>query len=216
MSADEQLGAHVSVTSLSTARRVKRRFDAVLTIEDPGLKHGLRFHRRPRPDQLILMFEDIDTDRRPDFACASSEQVVAGIDFGRDALSSGKKLLIHCRAGVSRSTSMYLGVMSAHLGDGAEDECVRALMAGRPESVPNLHVLRLADEILGRSGRLYDAVMRFEAGNGRYAFHRDQRAETLRRSPALYAKGLPEGVSGIHLLMSETAPDASLDPLKAR
>ena len=36
------------------------------------------------------------------------------------------------------------------------------LLRMRPEAVPNLHIIRLADEILGRAGRLLGAVLEYE------------------------------------------------------
>lgn len=195
----------IRVTSLTAARRLKRHFDAVITIEDPGFRNGLRFHRKPHPDQIVLMFEDIDRDLRPRFACASPEQVAAGIEFGRDALDAGKSLLVHCRAGVSRSTAMFLAALSAHLGDGSEEACIRKLTEVRKEAVPNILVLRSADEYLGRGGRLFDAWMRYEHGKPRYAHYRSLMEETLEKSPGLYAKGLPEGMSGIQVMKASSS-----------
>lgn len=190
--------SRIRVASLSMARRLKRKFGTVITIEDPGLRNGLRFHRRPHPDQIVLTFEDIDSDLRPEFACASPEQVAAGIDFGRGALASRNSLLIHCRAGVSRSTAMFLGALSADLGEGSEEDCVKALLADRSVAVPNLRVLRLADSYLQRGGRLFDAWMRHEHGKGFYADYRRLMVETLKKAPQLYARGLPNGVTGIY------------------
>jgi hypothetical protein len=108
-------------------------------------------------------------------------------------------------------------VLAAHLGDGSEDEAVRQLFTIRPESVPNLHVLWLADEILGRDGRLFDALVRFESSNAEYFdYHRNRRAETLKISPGLYARGLPEGVTGIHRFVREQAMVTSPVGLTAR
>ena len=50
----------VAVRSLAQAKRVKRNYDAIITIEDPSFRKGLRFHNAPHPDQLVMWFEDVD------------------------------------------------------------------------------------------------------------------------------------------------------------
>jgi len=54
----------VVVGSLSQARKHKRRFDAVITLEDPACRpaNRLRFTRRPSLPHLVLAFEDVDDD----------------------------------------------------------------------------------------------------------------------------------------------------------
>lgn len=52
----------IEITGASRARRIKRRFEAVITIEDPALPAArrVRFHRLPHPAHLALAFEDLD------------------------------------------------------------------------------------------------------------------------------------------------------------
>ncbi len=67
-------------------------------------------------------------------------------------------MLIHCYAGVSRSTaSAFIAVcqLSPHRD---EDEIARTLRAASPTATPNLRFVALADERLGRKGRMVRAI----------------------------------------------------------
>jgi predicted protein tyrosine phosphatase len=67
-------------------------------------------------------------------------------------------MLIHCFAGVSRSTaSAYIAVcqLSPHRD---EREIALALRAASPTASPNLRFVALADERLGRQGRMVAAI----------------------------------------------------------
>jgi predicted protein tyrosine phosphatase len=67
-------------------------------------------------------------------------------------------MLIHCFAGVSRSTaSAYIAVcqLSPHRD---EHEIAQKLRAASPTATPNLRFVALADERLGRGGRMVKAI----------------------------------------------------------
>jgi predicted protein tyrosine phosphatase len=67
-------------------------------------------------------------------------------------------MLIHCYAGVSRSTaSAYIAVcqLSPHRD---EHEIAQTLRAASPTATPNLRFVALADERLGRNGRMVSAI----------------------------------------------------------
>lgn len=140
----------LTVTDLLGARKLKRRFDAVLTMQDPKLKRGelLRFTRRPAPPHLRLRFDDIEVD------CASAPQeahVAEALGFAR--LQSGT-LLVHCHAGISRSGAMAYALLAEALGPGREAQALEQLLAQRPIIVPNGRLVRLADKVMQRDGAL--------------------------------------------------------------
>jgi hypothetical protein len=67
-----------------------------------------------------------------------------------------RPLLVHCVAGISRSTAAALIAMAAH-GPGREMESAHALREVAPHAHPNRRLIQLADEILGSRGRLVSA-----------------------------------------------------------
>ena len=89
---------------------------------------------------------------------APSQTHVSGvIDFLND-WRSDDPLLIHCWAGVSRSTAAAF-VTACALNEGrAEDEIAATIRAASPTATPNPRFVAIADERLGRSGRMIDAI----------------------------------------------------------
>ena len=178
----------IAITSLPRALRLKRRHDALITIEDPGARKTLRFHRTPHPDQLVLKFEDVDA-HDDGIAGPHEHHVEAAIRFARE--HAGGSLLVHCHAGVCRSTAVGLAVMADRLGPGGEEEAVRRLRLSNPDAVPNLLVLRMADGFLERGGNLFDAWMAVERGCTRLAAYRDKKARLVRDARHMFA-GRPD------------------------
>jgi predicted protein tyrosine phosphatase len=169
----------IEITGASRARRIKRRgFSAMITIEDPALpaRKRVRFHREPRPHHLVLAFEDLDTPTDA-IITASREQIAAAIEFGR-AHRTGA-MLIHCHAGIARSTAVALAIIADRLGPGQEEIALAELLKLQQWAVPNLHVVRLADSILGREGRLLQIVTDWDAGISWNQHRRQENKEAI-------------------------------------
>jgi predicted protein tyrosine phosphatase len=73
-------------------------------------------------------------------------------------------MLIHCFAGVSRSTAAAYIAACALAPERDELEIARALRAASPTASPNAHLVALADDALGRGGRMKKAIA--EIGRG--------------------------------------------------
>jgi predicted protein tyrosine phosphatase len=67
-------------------------------------------------------------------------------------------LLIHCWAGISRSTAAALITLCALNPDADELRLAQALRDASPTASPNRRLVQLADEVLQRSGRMIEAV----------------------------------------------------------
>jgi predicted protein tyrosine phosphatase len=67
-------------------------------------------------------------------------------------------LVIHCWAGVSRSTAAAYTVACALNPDRDEMEAALALRAASRTATPNLRIVALADQRLGRGGRMVAAI----------------------------------------------------------
>lgn len=172
----------VAVASFAQANRQKRRWDAVLTCEDPRERNKLRLADKP---QLVLAFEDCD-DVSLGYAVATPAQVEEALTFMR-AHREGS-LLVHCMHGVGRSAALVLMDLADRLGPGEEAKAVSQLLALRPESTPNLVVMAHADALLGRNGDLMQALLASEAANFNKGLARKARAQFARDNPELYSR----------------------------
>jgi predicted protein tyrosine phosphatase len=105
---------------------------------------------------LRLTFHDIIAEMEG-FQAPTREHVEKIVAFVEDWDRSGK-LLIHCWAGISRSTASAFTAMC--LLNPKEDERVLAceLRSRSPFASPNLLMVSFADDILGRGGRMVEAM----------------------------------------------------------
>jgi predicted protein tyrosine phosphatase len=110
---------------------------------DPHFRATLRFHDAIEPDPRVLLPQKGDVE--------------AILSFGRDA-GEAARLLIHCHAGISRSTAATLMILAqAHPHEG-EDAIAERLIEIRPQAWPNSRMIGFADELLDRGGRLLAAA----------------------------------------------------------
>ncbi len=176
----------LAVGSLSQAQQHKRRYGAVLTLEDPSCRRNqrLRFHR-PGPAHLALAFEDADAALHR-VRVASPAQVAQALEFARTY--AGCSLLVHCLHGVGRSAAVALAVLADRLGPGRESEAVAQLHALRPEAVPNLVVVGQADRELQRGGALCAALNAWEADRPAKLALRARRLQFMLDNLHLYSK----------------------------
>ena len=79
------------------------------------------------------------------------------LDFAA-AWDQAEPLLIHCYAGVSRSTAAAFIAACALGPTRDEGEIARALRAASPTATPNARLIALADTALDRGGRMIDAI----------------------------------------------------------
>lgn len=92
---------------------------------------------------------------------AMVEEVLA---FGRD-WDAAAPMLIHCWAGISRSTASAFAIACARDPRADELEIALNMRRASPSAFPNRRIVALADDILGRQGRMIDAVEAM-GGNG--------------------------------------------------
>lgn len=73
-------------------------------------------------------------------------------------------LVIHCFAGVSRSTAAAFVAVCVLNPRADEHAIARALRRASPSATPNARIVALADDLLGRNGRMIDAVRAIGTG----------------------------------------------------
>lgn len=105
--------------------------------------------------KLRLLVADVVTEEG-----ASERDVTQIIELAKNIQALKGKVLIHCEAGVSRSTAAALIMYACWFGPGCEQEAMRLVLAQRPAAIPNPRMVELADRILSRGGRLVEALAR--------------------------------------------------------
>jgi predicted protein tyrosine phosphatase len=164
---------------------------AVLSIEHPDVRPGEHGYV-PRLDdatpQKILSFWDSEhgAQKGPDL-----EQVEAGMLYVFEHLKKGD-VIVHCHAGVSRSTGLALGVLSMIHPNIDENKLVDMLLEIRPQSGPNIIVVDHADRLTGRGGKLLQAVKDNETITIKREKAELGRKGWLQRNPDTYRKMHPE------------------------
>ncbi|MEG4149095.1 HEAT repeat domain-containing protein [Microcoleus sp. Pol12B5] len=138
-------------------RPARREIKYLISIGSPGVPEPKTFDRIP--NRMCLEFNDLDTPvDDPDQILPTFEDVQKIIDFALKMSSQGGCLLICCQSGISRSTATALTVCAALLGRGKEREAWALVLAARPQAKPNRWMVHLADEALGRDGKLALAI----------------------------------------------------------
>jgi len=130
----------------------------VLSILDPDHPDPVAFAAFAPHHRLSLRFNDIiewDADR----LAPSRTDVERVLDFGRVlGETANSHLLIHCHAGVSRSTASAALILAQAEPTRPAKDIFAAIVGMRPRAWPNLRILEFGDAILGRNGEIVAAA----------------------------------------------------------
>ena len=134
----------------------------ILSIHDPDLADPPEFSGFPPHRRLSLRFHDI-IQPEPNRVAPSKEDVERLLKFGREVADTPQTslpghLLIHCHAGVSRSTAAAALILAQAAPDRSAREVFEAVVRVRPRAWPNLRIVEFGDRILGRNGEMLDAA----------------------------------------------------------
>lgn len=142
------LGNDLDICDLATVKGLDlAQFSGVITIEEPDTEDPFRTDAVP---QLALQFHDIDMTMRG-YVEPEPEHIQQALAFAREI---DGPLLVHCRAGISRSTAIALAIRADHLGAGNERQACEWLYHTCPQAQPNCLVVFIADQILNSRQRL--------------------------------------------------------------
>ena len=117
-------------------------------------------------EHLVVVLSDIVVELEG-HTLASKSHVETLLAFVR-RWDQRAPLLIHCWAGVSRSTAAAFIAACALRPHRDEAEIALAVRANSPTATPNARLVAIADAMLGRDGRMVAAVEKI--GRGRECF----------------------------------------------
>lgn len=136
------------------------------TVEDCGARHIVsligtegrvtRPERVPEENHLFLQMHDIAVPL-DGYVTPSTDHVSRLVAFVQ-RWDRGAPLVIHCFAGISRSTAAAFTAVCALNPHREEAAIARTLRDASPTATPNRLIVAHADEVLGRRGRMVSAI----------------------------------------------------------
>jgi len=131
----------------------------VISILDPETQEPGALARFTPPARVTYRFDDV-IRTIPGYAAPEGHDVERLLEHGtllrREPVNH---LLIHCHAGVSRSTAAAAIIMVQDK-PGREDDAFSLIRRIRPRSWPNSRMIAMADSLLGRGGAFQAALTR--------------------------------------------------------
>lgn len=103
---------------------------------------------------------DMDDVIDQDYPMAPTREQVREILAWAKGLPDDARLLVHCYAGISRSTAAALAIMVQDMGVNSIDDAIGRLLSIRPSACPNPLITMHADDLLGCGGRLHSEAER--------------------------------------------------------
>jgi predicted protein tyrosine phosphatase len=145
----------------------------VLSILDPDYPVPEAFGQYGEHERLELRFHDI-IDPAPAMIPPSAENVEAILAFGRSLAAEPQplaRLIVHCHAGVSRSTAAMALILAQAMPAEPAEAILARVYGIRQKAWPNLRIVEIGDAMLGRDGSL------IRAAHGLYRLQIDRRPE---------------------------------------
>ena len=134
-----------------------------------GVSHVLSIidTHEPRPpaldefydvDHELIRFDDVVAEH-PGFEACTPNHIAKVLAFGERAHGvPDSHVLVHCHAGVSRSTASAALILAQARPDRPAHDALEAVAQLRPRAWPNLRILEFGDELLSRNGEIVAAV----------------------------------------------------------
>jgi predicted protein tyrosine phosphatase len=131
----------------------------VLSILDPGWPDPAAFGDFPAHRRVALRFNDIIADMPGEIMPTASDVAVL-LEYGREVMLAGPAahLLIHCHAGISRSTASAALLLAQAEPARPAEAILAEIVRQRPRAWPNLLMLEFGERLLGRVGEIIPAA----------------------------------------------------------
>jgi len=136
------------------------------TVEDTGARHvitllkDIDLVRRPDviiPDNHLILGMDDISEPLDGYIAPADEHLIRLIEFVR-GWDRAKPLVVHCYAGISRSTAGAFVTACTLNPQRSELAIAQALRQASATATPNPRIVSLADRMLGRHGRMTAAI----------------------------------------------------------
>jgi predicted protein tyrosine phosphatase len=144
------------------------------TVDETGARHIVTLlrliDRVERPahiapqNHLVLNVDDISEPI--DGYTAPAEEHVARLIAFAGQWDRGTPMVVHCFAGISRSSAGAFVAACAVNSARNESEIARAIRAASATARPNTRIVSIADRLLKRGGRMVRAVEEIGPGDG--------------------------------------------------
>ena len=136
------------------------RVSHVLSILDPEWPVPEAFGSYGEHERLELRFHDI-IEEMTGMLPPREEHVRQLLAFGRDLLAEPRlaaHLLVHCHAGISRSTASLALIVAQARPDLPASRILGEILQLRPKAWPNLRLIEMGDAMLERRGEMVAAA----------------------------------------------------------
>lgn len=110
----------------------------------------------PEANHLFLGVNDI-VEPLDGMVLPADEHVARLIEFV-SGWGAERPIVVHCYAGISRSTAAAFITLCALRPERSEAEIARRLRAASPYAFPNPRIVSIGDRMLGRKGRMVEAA----------------------------------------------------------
>ena len=139
----------------------------LLGILDPPTPEPAIYHHDPHSrTTLLLRFMDIDALEPNGPTAEHVEKIIGFADDVRGAHARAPaRLLIHCHAGISRSTASAYLTLARDFGLDRAADAFRRLLRITVNPWPNRRMVALADDALGAKGRLLAPLDAYREAN---------------------------------------------------
>src|SRR5690348_623974 len=121
------------------------------------LSDRVQWPRHIAPDNHLILAVDDIVDAADGYTVPAEEHVGRLIAFARQ-WDRAAPMVVHCYAGISRSTGAAFAAACALNPRRDEREIARAIRKASPTAQPNARIVRIADRLLERRGRMVRAV----------------------------------------------------------
>jgi predicted protein tyrosine phosphatase len=146
------------------------------TVEETGARHVVTLlrdlHLVTRPmsvdeDKHLLLGMDDIPEPAEGLVAPCEEHVQRLINFAH-GWDRAAPLVVHCYAGISRSTAGAFVTACALTPGRTELEIAQELRRRSDTACPNRRIVSIADDLLGRNGRMVDAISAIGIGTAAY------------------------------------------------